>query len=637
MVNYFYDKYDVIYNPWSAEEITYGNIRIGGTTIFLWENVIWDGNKYVGVGASGYYPIGTSGWQIENGYQTSYRRYLSGGDGSLYYRTGYVRNRLTFRGELLQPGIVGTSDEYPSNGFYSDGFWYVRKGLVNAPIITSPNGGETIDDIFTITFTDSEPNQGIRYNIQLSVTNGITWGDIVALTDVGATSHTYNFAFQSDTSTAKLRIRAYDGVAFGAWDESDGVFTIRHNTPPTAPTRLSPRSTILDRNKTHAFTWKHNDFELQSKADLEWRAQGTSTWTTYTSNGPDEVYYIAGSTFPNGQIEWRVRTYDQRGLVSPYAAISVFTVAEPSSAPTIIQPDSLVNVPRPTVEWISGAQASYQIIVVDSVGATYWDSGEKTSSNKAQTIGVDLLNGATYTVKVRIKDGGGLFSSFSEKTITVSTTSPAKPIVSVFASDGYIAFDIESPVPSGLQPAVTSHEIYKRVDDEWVRIALGINSVFNDYRVKHDTIYEYYVKAIGSNGTSSNSEVISQSVKIDGSWIYAVQDPEATLQKFRYNGTGYKTSYEPESSVMKFAGRKRPVVHFGDYEDYSLTLKIQAVEGMDDMDVLRRFVSGRETVCYRDKDGHMIVGNILSLDIDKEYRVSSAVITIIETDFSEEV
>ena len=123
------------------------------------------------------------------------------------------------------------------------------------------------------------------------------------------------------------------------------------------------------------------------------------TWTT-AKVSTNQYNDFEANTFPAGTITWRVRTYDQEGLVSPYSNQVTFTSSEPSDAPIITSADTW-NIARPTIQWSSVGQAKYQVQVLDSISAVVWDSGQITSSNKAVTVGADLVNGSTYTVKVR--------------------------------------------------------------------------------------------------------------------------------------------------------------------------------------------------------------------------------------------
>lgn len=647
MANYLFNKYNVTYGPWSGETVSYSSGGQGGGEVWGYSSSpTWNGSQYVGDGW-GPKGVGSSYWSAGGGGAGStqasktYGSWSGQQDGTTYFYnyTDYTRTRSASPTTLAQAGIVGTINQYPINGLHHDGFYYIRTGIENSPIITAPNGGNDINELFTITFTDNKPTAGIRYHIQLTLNNGGSWKDIVALTPVGATSYVYNFVNETPTSTAKVRVRAYDGQNYGAWDESNGVFTIQHNIAPTTPTGLEPSGIVVDRTKTQRLAWRHNDSlnDTQSKANIEWRVQGATLWNAITSNGTEQSYFIAANTFPNGQIEWRVRTYDQSGLVSPWSGIAVFTVAEPSSAPTILQPSETVSIARPIIEWSSSSQASYQLVIEDSLGAIVWDTGEIVNTVKARTVGVDLLNGGIYTVKVRIKDGSGLFSTFASHTFTVSYTPPAKPIVQAFTGVGAIAITIDHDTPVDTQPTVTLSDVYKQVNGEWIRIATGIDKSFTDYAVASGVEYQYRIQSHGDNGTFTYSDVVSASVTLKGAWIHAVQDAEDTVRQFVYNGVGYDENIEPESAVMKYAGRTRPVIQYGIYEDYSLTVLLQEREGMGDMDALRSFVRGRETICYRDSDGRVLYGHIPTLNVTKEYRVSSASISIIETEFTEEV
>lgn len=134
--------------------------------------------------------------------------------------------------------VVAEDGTYPTNGRHSDGYWYVRQSALaipSAPSLTFPNGGEEINQIHTITWnhaTDSDTSQSsLRYHVQLTTDSTAAtpvWTDIVALTNAGVTSYQYDFSNVVATENAKIRIRAYDGYNYGAWDESDAPFKIIH-------------------------------------------------------------------------------------------------------------------------------------------------------------------------------------------------------------------------------------------------------------------------------------------------------------------------------------------------------------------------------------------------------------------------
>lgn len=354
--------------------------------------------------------------------------------------------------------------------------------IPSKPTITAPNGGETLDKTQTITWTpatDIETAQAsLKYQIQLSSNNGVSWKDIVSLTGAGVTSVSYDFTNETETSTAKLRIRAYDGATYGLWDETDGVFTISHNVAPTAPTNLNPTSISINRGVGQRLSWHHNDpngTDPQSKFDLQWRMQGNPTWITVTQTTTNNYYDIAANTFPAGAVEWRVRTYDQAGLVGPYSTVTVFTSADMPGLPTITSPinNGIVAVSKPVIQWSAPVQTDYHVRVLDQTDTVILWEDIKASSNKAVTVGVDLVNQTIYKIQVAVKSNG-LWSDFAEITVTISYTSPPTPYLTTEKDDerGAITLNINNLLPTGTEPDIGYNDVYRRENaGEWVRIA----------------------------------------------------------------------------------------------------------------------------------------------------------------------
>ena len=233
---------------------------------------------------------------------------------------------------------------------------------------------------------------------------------------------------------------------------------------------------------------------------MQWSSDSGTTWTTVTKISVNQYNDFAANIFPDGVITWRVRTYDQEELVSPYSNQATFQAAAPSNAPTITSATTW-NVARPTIQWSSVGQVKYQVQILDSVSTITWDSGEIASGNKAITVGADLVNGSTYTVKVRIADSGGIWSSYATQSIAISFTPPEMPLVTVLNDAARASLTLEIVNPVGLT-VVTHNDIFR----DGQRIATGIIDAFTDYTVESEKEYSYRVRAWGENGTYSDSD-----------------------------------------------------------------------------------------------------------------------------------
>ncbi|MGG4499024.1 DNRLRE domain-containing protein [Brevibacillus reuszeri] len=502
------------------------------------------------------------------------------------------------------------------------------------------------DGAIMISYDDATPQNKLKYHIQLTTDNGVNWSDIISLTADGATSYSYDFTPKPETSLAKVRIRAYDGHSYGPWDESDGVFTIMHNQAPAAPTNLSPSGGIaVDRTVVQRFSWQHNDpnsNDPQSKFDLQWREVGSSTWNTVTQTTPNQYWNAPANTFSRANFEWHVRTYDQAGLVGPYSTQAIFFAGDKPASTTIIGPASPVPVARPTLEWSSYGQTAYQVQVLGASRATLWDSNEITSLNKARTIGMDLTNNTSYILRVRIKNADGLWSSWVEKSIVVSYTTPPTPLLTItaYGREGRIAVSIKNPTPTGTEPNVTSNDLYRREvgHEEWTRLKVGAppNDTYYDFTVASGTEYEYMLRAFGDNGTITDSHYYQGTVHLNGVWLHCVGDPSGTTRQFVLR-SGYSDEWKAEGALMQFAGRKRPVAEFGEGGEGNIKVDLSLLKGSEDRISLQRIVSKRSTVCYRDNRGRKMFGVIFVLPSTDTYYGYDVSLSIDETDYREDV
>ena len=493
-----------------------------------------------------------------------------------------------------------------------------------------------------VDYSVSTIQSDLKYQIQLSTDNGTNWSDIVTLTTAGATSYVYDFINKPQTSTAKIRIRAYDGSAYGPWDESNGVFSIIHNVAPTAPTNLTPVTT-KDRAEVIRFAWQHNDpnSDAQSKFDLDYRLQGAATWNTVTQNTINQFYDLPADLLPRGTIEWRVRTYDQADLSGPYSELKTFFAGDKPSKPTTLNPvdESIVSVSNPTVEWSSVGQVGYNLKVLDATETSVLWETNQTSNNKAHTVGYSLENETEYVIQLSIKNVDGINSNVEESHIHVSYTPPAIPIVTSSKEESALVIEITNPMASGTEPNVSYNSVFRREkgDLKFIRIATNLpdDGTFIDYTVASGHDYEYQVRAFGDNGTFRDSLINTYAVSFENVRLNLASQPNLQVE-LKFNGErSFDTSFQ--SAQSQFAGRKRPVTEFGIMVNNNLDLNY--VVDPIEIEKLTEILYKRETLLYRDSRGRKfyVTAENFSVSDDMEFDYYEVALPLSEVDYTEEV
>lgn len=482
------------------------------------------------------------------------------------------------------------------------------------PTVTSPNGGERWNAEHLIEWergTDPDGDDSLlRYQILLSVNGGITWKTIVPLTEPGATSYEYDFTNEPHTDLALIRIRAFDGDDYSEWDESDGVFSINHNLAPLQPTNLSPNGTVVARGDDNVFSWQFNDpneEDVQSSFSLRWRPSG-GNWTFIEESTPNEYTTIPGNTFPRGNIEWQVRTFDQEGLDSPWSNTATFFAGDKPAKPVILQPTESVGVANPTVQWSSSGQVAYRLKLEYDGDVVYTHEG---GMNKAHTIQYDLENNTTYTVKLAIQNDDELWSDEDVVEFYVSYTPPAVPTLNVNVEDGFISLVVDNPTPTQTQPTVTHYDVYR----DGIRIAKNVPTdvVYKDYP---NGDVKYRVRVWGDNNTYTDSITEYANLQIKRIWLHDINDPDS-LYQFKYFEIGRQASNDQDGSLLEFEGRELPMVTFSDREEKTIDFTLQILDE-EDMKKLREFVKRRSTLLYRDYKGRRIHCVIFSVQENEE-------------------
>lgn len=531
---------------------------------------------------------------------TEYKKGTGYGGASVIWVSIWRSHHVPARRNQLIDTIIAEDGTYPDNGI-SGNYWYVRTNTLSETTTpTQPSGGQTIDSNFNVTWTRTASDTNT--DIELSFDNGATWKRIAS--GVVGTSLSYNFINEQETAVARIRTRAVKGAAVGPWTMNAGVFTIRHDFAPMAPTNLSPASIIVSRIDVNRLSWKHNHPNAQSKFNLRWSTD-QANWNDITRNTTNQYYDAPEELFPAGNIYWQVQTYSDAGIISPWSNVATFISAIPSDAPTITSANTTA-IARPTLTWSQVDQVAYQLQVLNSINVVIWDTGEVNSVNRARTLEVDLLNNSTYKIKLRTKTALGLWTNYTEQTITVSYTPPPIPIIYLDAKEFNIEININNPEPTGTQPEIEYNDIYR----DGKRIATGILDKYIDNTVKSDKEYSYQVVAVGENGSISESIFHREKIKLKwavlsdlkGNLLELVTEPE------RQDNTEYL------GERLFFSGRKRPVMQFEEFENNIIKLSYVLYEE-GDLDKFKNIISNKNTLIYRDDRGRKMFGIVRSYGI----------------------
>lgn len=197
--------------------------------------------------------------------------------------------------------------------------------------------------------------------------------------------------------------------------------------PPLAPINLFPSGNQEDGTKSISFSWRHRSplstpqtaFEIQLT-----RSPGVEPipWVALSGKvaSNSSTFNLAANTIiptdPNGNVGWRVRTYNSDNVAGAWSEPAFFIVHAAPQKPTIIS--ATPNKSRPAVTWQSTGQVGYRL-QVRSGDTVFYDSGEMHGDEKSHKIRDYLLNG-TYSIFLQISNVRGLWSDWTEYPVRIN-------------------------------------------------------------------------------------------------------------------------------------------------------------------------------------------------------------------------
>lgn len=358
---------------------------------------------------------------------------------------------------------------------------------------------------------------------------------------------------------------------------------------------ISPSGIVIDATIANRFSWQHiiSTGTPQSKADMQWSADGTTWNTLATVTGENQYYDVPANTFTSGTKYWRVRTYNTDGTASAWSDKAEFIAINAPSAPSIVIQST---GPRPRITWQTSEQEAYQLTL-----SSGYASGTVYGTEKAWRSPVYLADGS-YTVRVRVQNKYGMWSEWSAAALPISHTEGEA---------------ITMTATAGHEAALTwqtagSYDFYL-VERDGVAIARTVQKQYID----HTSIGSVTYRVRGCYDESDNYGVSnSDTVEIRPETNMICDLETGVWLEMRLSETQLRTnrtSFSAGVSTVHLAGLAYPVEERSEQRDRALSVACAWPHAQRAAALALEALVGR-LVCLKDRYGNMAIGSLPSLE-----------------------
>ena len=396
--------------------------------------------------------------------------------------------------------------------------------------------------------------------------------------------------FPSGTLEWRVKVTANSGTTTtSAWQE----ITTTDVTPTAKP--VSPSGIVIDATIANRFSWKHiiSTSTPQSKADLQWSADGTTWNTLATVTGKNQYYDVPANKFTSGTKYWRVRTYNTDNTASEWSDKAEFIAINAPSAPSIVIQST---GPRPRITWQTSEQEAYQLTL-----SSGYASGTVYGTEKAWRSPVYLADGR-YTVRVRVQNKYGMWSEWSAAALPVSHTEGEAITLSAGASH---------------EAALTwqtagSYDFYL-IERDGVAIGRTVQKQYID----HTSIGSVTYRVRGCYADSDNyglSNAVTAEILPDTAMICDLES--GTWQRLPLSETILRTnriSRAATSSTVHLSGLAYPVAERTEFRDMAVQISCAFTAKNRAAALALEALVGR-LVCAKTTQGDMATGYLIALE-----------------------
>ena len=364
-------------------------------------------------------------------------------------------------------------------------------------------------------------------------------------------------------------------------------------TPSCKP--VAPSGIVIDATIVNRFSWQHiiSTGTPQSKADLQWSADGTTWNTLATVTGENQYYDVPANKFTSGTKYWRVRTYNTDGTPSEWSDKAEFIAINAPSAPSIVIQST---GPRPRITWQTTEQEAYQLTL-----SSGYASGTVYGTEKAWRSPVYLADGS-YTVRVRVQNKYGMWSEWSAAALPVSHTEGEAITLTVTAGhEAALAWQTAG-----------SYDFYL-IERDGVAIARTTQKQYVD----HTSIGSATYRVRGCYTESDNyglSNTVTAEILPDTAMICDLES--GTWQRLPLSETILRTnriSRAATISTVHMSGLAYPVAERTEFRDMAMQISCAFTAKNRAAALALEALVGR-LVCAKTTQGDMVTGYLAALD-----------------------
>ena len=306
--------------------------------------------------------------------------------------------------------------------------------------VTSPNGGETVDDTTEITWTAPDVDgDSVTINIFYS-SNGGSDFFTVAMGEENDGTYDWDTSPYNDGSQYLIKLYAYDGT-YQSWDISDSLFMVYN---PDAPLLMIVHpdggEVLVD---TTTIWWWANDPDVGDSAsldvDIDYSSNAGSTWTVIDSNLVNDLrhFWDVSELDDGDQYLVRVTVTDTTGLSTVDTSSSFFEINNPDPPTvTVLSPNGgehwswIHNIVWTGSDPDSAEGLEYDLFVgIASASDTSWTQLANNTTDTSYTWYTYVYSDwGRYYAKVVVTDPDGLTAEdLSNNYFAVDNTPPPMP------------------------------------------------------------------------------------------------------------------------------------------------------------------------------------------------------------------